>query len=118
MKNLLIILAFSMLLAGCKTIGDTIPEEHRTVKEVEYLVRIPPKELLTLPEPVADIDVDTASQAEVAKWIINKEEYTLGVENLLRQVAEFLSKEQADADAEAEEENRRAHEAALVTPSN
>jgi hypothetical protein len=120
MKKILLALVI-LSLGACKTI-DVIPEEHRTVKEVKYIVRVPPADTTTLPKKPEPIDVDTASQSEVAGWLITKEAYTLQLENMLKRIAEFLLSEQAILDAKAAEENRKAREeaeAALgTTPAN
>ena len=90
------------LLVGC---GHTpVKPEAPVVKETKYIVRTPDAKLLTLPTPVPNIDVDLASQAEVAEWILNKESYTNSVENKLIGVAKFLKDEQAKADADAKKE--------------
>lgn len=119
MKKILLALVI-LSLGACKTI-EVIPPEHRTVKEVEYIVRVPPAETTTLPKKPEPIDVDAASQSEVAGWLIARESYTLQLENMLKRIAEFLLDEQAKLDAKAAEENRLAREAAEAareTPAN
>lgn len=111
MKKIMIILAF-LAMTGCETVK-VIPKEHRTVKEVQYIVRVPPAELLIPPAKVPPIDVDNATQVDAAEWFIKKEKYTLELENLLSKIATFLRNEQSTLDAEAAEKNRKAHEAVL-----
>lgn len=102
-----LVLVCILSLAGCKTIEE-IPPEHRTIREVQYVVRIPPKELLAMPEKPQNIDVDTASQLEVSEWLIRKEEYTLALENIIQRIAEFLTKEQQKLNEQAATENAAA----------
>lgn len=104
MRKLLIFSAL-IALAGCKTLPDQIQPEHRIVRETTYIVRVPPKEMLVLPERPANINPDTASQAEVAEWLIRKEQYTLQLESLIKQIAAFLVKAQDEADDRAAREN-------------
>lgn len=102
--KMLIAATLILALTACTSPGQIKPE-HRTITEVRYLVRVPPAELITLPEKVEPLDVDSATQADVAGWIIRKEEYTDTLENMIAQIAKFLLDEQAVADAKASEEN-------------
>ena len=86
-----------LLLTGCKTI-DVVPPEDLALKETVYVVRVPPAELTTLPAKPKHIDPDTASQVEVSEWLIAREQYTLRLENMIKQIADFLTKEQQKLD--------------------
>ena len=116
MKKLFFLIASSLALIGCSTTTKSIPPEKLVVKETQYIVRVPPAELMTLPAKPADVDVDKADQAAVAEWLLRKEAYTLELENMLKRLAQFFETEQAMADAKAAEENKKAREAAGDTP--
>lgn len=104
MKKLLIVALVA--LTGCGI--NPVKPERKTVKEVAYIVAVPPKELTTLPEKVPDIDVDTADQAIVADWVLKKEKYTRDVEDLLIGVAEYLTNLQSNLDEKAKADNEAA----------
>jgi len=103
MKQLLAIIMAAML-AGCVT---TQPET-RLIPNVEYIVRIPPEELAKLPPEVANIDVDTATQADIASWIAQNEKRMNDLENLVIGIMKFLKDEQDKLDKKAEAENAEA----------
>lgn len=107
----LIVLSSAFVLAGCQTIPLEKPET-RLIPQVEYVLRIPPKELLTLPPPVPNINVDEAKQSDVARWIILSEERTRQLENMLIELAVFFKIEQLKLDEEAKKKNAAAVEAA------
>lgn len=98
----LVAILLACILTGCTGYSPVKPESP-VVKETQFVVRTPDAALLTLPTPVTDIDVDTASQAEVSEWIINKEAYKTTLLNQLIEVAKFLKDEQAKLDAEAKQ---------------
>lgn len=87
----LIILLSSLILVGCQTCP--IQPEPVVITKTEYIVRKPPEKLLVLPEPVKDIDVDTASQAEVSSWLIDNEAYINELKDKFIGVSKFLSEE-------------------------
>lgn len=94
-----LILVCILFLSAC---GHTpVKPEPPVVKEIRYIVKLPPAESLQLPPKVVDIDVDTASQAEASDWVINKEAYTRQLENKIISIGKFFKDEQDKADAEA-----------------
>lgn len=106
MKHTILIIA--LVLAGC---GGTIPQvkpEAVTVVSTKYIVKIPPAELLTIPAKVPNIDVDTAKQSDIAKWMIAGEERTRALENLITGIASFFKTEQSKADDLAAQQNQEA----------
>lgn len=101
---LIILVATS--LAGCFGTTPTLPKvEEKIVTKVEYVVKIPPKELMTLPAKPASIDTSTATQRDVAAWIISNEEYINTLVNQFIGVSKFLVDEQSKADEKAKQEN-------------
>jgi hypothetical protein len=88
MKSYTLILLLA--LSGCATVKP-VPVLPPVIIKTEYIVRIPPAELTTLPDPVPNIDIDTAMQSDVAAWLIKKEEYTKSLENRLVGISTFLN---------------------------
>lgn len=103
MKYILIFVA--ILLTGCG--HNPIKPETRVAKEIEYVIRIPPKELLTIPPAVADIDVDNIKQGDVAKWILANEERVRALENIIKEIGLFFKVEDEKLQKQAEEKNKR-----------
>jgi len=106
----LIIVAAAVALTGCGI--NPVKPERQTVKEVSYIVAVPPKELTTLPAKVPDIDVDAADQAAAADWLLKKEKYTRDVEDLMTGMAQYLVDLQAKLDEKAKADNAAAIKAA------
>ena len=97
-----------LVITGCSTTHELPPVEQKVAERVEYLVRVPPAELLELPvEPVA-VDVDKASQADIARWLIENEKYVREIKRRLVEIAKFLKNEQSKADEEAKKKNTEA----------
>ena len=90
MKFILVI--FVALLVGCS--HNPVVVEPKTVIKTEYIVRIPPAELLTPPPDVADIDLDTALQSDVARWLNAQQDRISSFESKLKGIALFLHNEQ------------------------
>lgn len=110
MMKLLAIPVFAILLSGCIATTPQLPEvETRVVEKVEYIVRVPPAELTELPPMPLKIDVDKASQATVAQWVIDSEAYMLKLRDQLILIGKFLRDEQIKLDKEAAEKNSRAN---------
>lgn len=104
MKYILIFVA-SIFLVACG--HNPIKPETRVAKEIEYVIRIPPKELLTIPPAVADIDVDNIKQGDVAKWILANEERTRALENIIKEIGLFFKVEDEKLQKQAEEKNKK-----------
>lgn len=107
MNKIILISALALTLIGCKSVPDQIPEEKRTILQKEYIVRIPPAELTTLPPRPADIDVEKADQADAAVWTTQREKYIMELERLLIGIGNFFVEEQKKLDEQAFEENAR-----------
>lgn len=117
MKALYTLIAVT-LLVGCASTPDIVPTEKVVIKEVEYVVRIPPPELMTLPQEVPDLNVDSADQADVAEWFLMKEQYTRELENLLMSIAKFFINSQDELNNQAAEENSAARAEAEAANNN
>ena len=101
MRYLLIVL----LLSGCSWDSVFTKPETRTVKQIEYVIKVPPAESLTLPNAVKDIDVDAAKESDIARWLIEKEKYKLALEKKLISIAAFFKTEQEKLNDKAKAEN-------------
>jgi hypothetical protein len=95
--KLLLLLVSLVGLSACQTTPTVPPLEKPEVvyvTKIEYVIRIPPKELLTVPEQVKPINIDAAKQSDIARWILANEERTLELERLIQQIAAFFDSEQ------------------------
>jgi hypothetical protein len=101
----LITIALVLTLAGCAWDKPFVKPEQQMINRVEYVVRVPPADLMTLPPQVPSIDVDKAKQSDIAKWINANEGRTKSLEDKLIGVAKFLKGEQDKADDKAKAEN-------------
>lgn len=108
MYNLLKILPIAILLTACAHDKELVKPEIKIAKQIEYVIKIPPAELMTLPAPVPMIDVDNAKQSDVAKWIIEQEKRTSSLENLLKGIASFFKEEKTKLDLQASTLNAEA----------
>ncbi len=113
MKRLTVIL-LPLILAACASTKELPKPEVRVAERVEYVVRIPPAELMQLPSPPPNIDVETATQATVANWLILNEEYINSLRNRIIEIAKFLKQQQDELNEEAKNKNLEA--GTLVTP--
>lgn len=90
MKNCARAFAYYMLcvcmlvLSGCAT----IKPEPVVVVQKEYVVRIPPANLITLPPPVPKMELK--DQGDVSKWIVLEMERMSLLENQITGIAKFL----------------------------
>lgn len=96
--KLLITLLLAISLLGCAAWK---PEkiEPLVVVQHEYILRIPPAEVMLLPPEVPQLDVDKAEQGDVAKWLYLYKDRMLALEGKLREVAKFLVDEQSKLDS-------------------
>ena len=111
MKTLLAI-SLSLFLVACGSNPTLPPVEQKIVERVEYLVKVPPKELMELPAAPAPIDSEKATQSIVAQWLLDNEDYINKLRNQVKAIARFLKDEQDKADVDAKKKN----EAAILKP--
>lgn len=112
MKSIIIILS-AVLMTACTTKPELVKPEISTVKQVEYVIRIPPKESMEIPPPLSDINVDTAKQSDIARLILSMEERIRTLENKLIEIASFFKAEQDKLNKQAAGENKKALDIAL-----
>lgn len=100
-----LILSLVIFLSACATTPEIVKPEQVVIKEVSYVIRIPPEVLLIMPEQVPKIDVDTAKQSTIANWIIDTNERTKMLENKLIEIGKFFKSEQDKLNKQAAEDN-------------
>jgi uncharacterized protein YjaG (DUF416 family) len=102
-----------LVLVGCGHTVDLVKPEVVIAKRVEYVIRIPPAESLSLPPAAPKIDVDTALQSDVATWLVSSEERTKALEDKLISISTFFKTEQEALAKKAEEENKKSDAEAI-----
>lgn len=81
------------LLAGCG--HDPIQPEPPVVIKTQYVIKVPPAELLTIPDQVAPVQInDMTKQSDIAKWIIDSDARMTTLENQIIGIGNFLKTEQ------------------------
>jgi len=105
MKKLILISA--LILAGCGGTAPIVKPEQVVANRVQYIIKVPPKELLTLPPAAPVIDVDKAMQSDIAQWVADSEERTKTLEDQLIGISAFFTSEQSKLNAQAEAENKK-----------
>jgi hypothetical protein len=113
-----IVLVAALLLAGCAHNIDTVKPELAVASRVEYVIKLPPKELMSIPAPVVKIDVDAAKQSDVAKWLVASEERMKTLEDQIIALGAFFVNEQSKLDDKAKVENVKSSDAAISTQAN
>lgn len=106
------ILFLTLILSACITNPSLPDPEQILVKQTEYVVRIPPRELMALPVSIGKIDVDKAKQSDIAQWVLKSEDRTRTLENMIIEIGKFLRIEERKLEEEASVKNRAALEAA------
>lgn len=85
MKKLVMILAIA--LTGC----GSWCTKHDVVIQHDYEVRTAPEELYQIPAYPKPLNLDSATQADVAQWIISNEQRTYKLENQLKGLKDFYT---------------------------
>lgn len=83
MRTLLLISL--MFLTACKS----VPEKE-TVYETRVVTRLPPPELLVIPEKVEPIDIQTATEVDVARFLKEVWDRMVILENNIIGVSKFF----------------------------
>lgn len=107
MTRLIFILLLSLGLSGC-WFSFTKQEQPalNVVPHVQYVIKVPPAESLSLPPPADKIDVDAAkNQSEIAKWILSSEKRSRLLEDKLISISSFFKSEQDKLDELAAKQN-------------
>jgi hypothetical protein len=114
------ILLSVLLLSGCSWFSnnpDVVKPEQVVAAHVEYVLRVPPKELMTLPPAVAPLDIDNVKQSDIARWIIAGEDRMRTIENQLIGIATFFTTEEAKLKDEAAVKNNQSSTDAIKAQS-
>lgn len=91
-KYAILPLLLSTFFYGCASTSHEdvlVPGEVKTVVKVERVVVKPPSELLLMPAPIMPINVNKATQRDVAEWILKSEERTLRLEEQLNAIIKW-----------------------------
>jgi len=92
MSRRLAVILWLLLATGCASEVSKdvlVPGEVKTVVKVERVVVKPPSELLLMPAPIMPININRATQRDVAEWILKSEERTLRLEEQLNAIIKW-----------------------------
>jgi len=92
MSRRLAVILWLLLATGCASEVSKdvlVPGEVKTVVKVERVVVKPPSELLLMPAPIMSININRATQRDVAEWILKSEERTLRLEEQLNAIIKW-----------------------------
>ncbi len=92
-KYVILSILLSTFFYGCASVPNDgevlVPGEVKTVVKVERVVVKPPSELLLMPAPIMPININRATQRDVAEWILKSEERTLRLEEQLNAIIKW-----------------------------
>lgn len=94
MKKLLLIIAMCLGLAGCAT-APQAEVKPSVVVQYKYVAAPIPDDALVIPANVERINLETASQKEVADWLARSEGRSLDIENKLKSIKKEQDKRKA-----------------------
>lgn len=100
--KVLLIAVLAILLSGCTT---TIRKE--VVIETRYVVRTASEAQKRLPPHPAPINVDTATQSDLAEWIAQSERRALDLEAIIRRLVEFYEMKPTEDEKKAVEPQKK-----------
>jgi ABC-type hemin transport system substrate-binding protein len=112
--NKLILIVALLTLGGCASLPKKVPLEKTIVTQTEFVIKIPPAALMTLPPAVPNINVDSAKQSDVAAWLLQKEQYTRTLENQIKDIATFFLGQQDQLNQAAKSANVQQTDAAAA----
>lgn len=82
---------FLLLLAGCASTSEPI-----IITKTEYVTRMPPSELLVLPEKVEPVDMRHATQADASRYLIDVYNRMVELENNVIGISRFFAEDTND----------------------
>lgn len=92
MKYLIVLMAFTIsFLAGCT--APPVDVKPKVVVEYKYVTKAIPRELLELPVNVPAIDVSTATDKDIAFWLLEKEGRSVEIESKLTKIKSFYEED-------------------------
>lgn len=83
------VIALALLLGGCSFSKDNV-RDAPVVTKYKYIVNTVPGEMFVKPDQVQNINTDTATDKDVANWMINSEKRYLEIERRLDSIREYL----------------------------
>lgn len=84
MKKLLLILC--LVISGC---ASTSFKDTKVVTETHYVVRTATAQQKELPPYPANLDINTATQTDLANWIAENEDRQLKLELIIKELINF-----------------------------
>lgn len=110
MKKLILIAA--LILTGC---ASNEPLKEIVIKN-NYIVRTAPQTLKTLPNYPELLNVETATQTDLAKWINNTQGYIYELESMISVLINFYEKPVVETTAASAPAKKVEQETAYVDP--
>lgn len=80
-----------LLLVGCASTPEPI-----IITKTEYVTRMPPSELLVIPEKVEPVDMKHATQADASRFLIEVYNRMVELENNVIGIARFFAEDPND----------------------
>lgn len=81
------IISLCLLLTGCETFT-----KKEVVVKTEYIVRSASNAQKELPPHPTPINIQSATQLELAQWIVETEKRMLDLESIIKRLIEFYEK--------------------------
>lgn len=91
MNKLLSMLVFAFALAGCATVPGKV--EPSVVVQYKYVAAPIPEESLVIPAKIEPLNLETATQKDVADWLARSEGRTKDLETKLRLIKKNQDKQ-------------------------
>lgn len=101
--KLLVALTAAALLAGC----GSLTTRKEVVIETRYVLRKASEAQKQLPPQPAPIDVDKATQADLAEWIAQNEKRALDLEAIIRRLIQFYEMQPTEDEKKAVEPTKK-----------
>lgn len=95
--NRMLVILMVLFLAGCNSTPKKC--DVPVIETTKTVIVVPPVEMTTVPsKPTLGVDVDEATQADVARYIANLDSYSDDLREIIANIAEFLVNAQKEAD--------------------
>lgn len=103
MKTLVTLIS-TLMLVGCASTGF---KDTEVVTETRYITRVASEAQKQLPPLPPNINVETATQSELAQWLLLNEEYILNLQARIRQLILFYEAKPTEAEKKAAEPEKK-----------
>jgi hypothetical protein len=94
----------ALFLSGCASTGF---RDVEVVTETRYITRIASEAQKKLPPLPPNINVETATQSDLAQWLLLNEEYILNLQALIRQLILFYEAKPTEEEKKAAEPTKK-----------